>query len=393
MANPPIPSWADAGYLLFLPLAFAGLVALHRVRVRAIPTALWADGFTTALSVAAISAAIVFAAVLRGDSGAPLSFATALAYPLADMVLLAAVLGAVASMGWHLDRTWILLALGIFAFWLADSLYLTQTAAGTYQEGSWFDVAWWAGFFLLAVAAWQPPSACPRRTVNERGRLSVMPLAFGCLGLAVLVYGCLVPTNVLAVAFAAASLLGVMARLMITLRQNLAMLRATRGEALTDALTGLGNRRALTRELELRLAEIDPSRPQVLALFDLNGFKQYNDTFGHQAGDAVLVRLGGRLAASLGRHGRAFRMGGDEFCVVFDPGDSPADALVEGAAAALTEHGESFTLGCSYGMVELPKEASDVSAALTAADHACTRGNMRDEARAAFRPRTRCCAC
>ena len=62
------------------------------------------------------------------------------------------------------------------------------------------------------------------------------------------------------------------------------MLRASRDEALTDALTGLGNRRALTRALSESL----PEGTHVLALFDLDGFKQYNDTFGHPAGDVLL---------------------------------------------------------------------------------------------------------
>ena len=51
-------------------------------------------------------------------------------------------------------------------------------------------------------------------------------------------------------------------------------------------------------------------------LFDLNGFKSYNDRFGHPAGDALLARLGARLQAGLGDGGRAYRLGGDEFCVL-----------------------------------------------------------------------------
>ncbi len=57
----------------------------------------------------------------------------------------------------------------------------------------------------------------------------------------------------------------------------------------------------------------------MLALFDLDGFKHYNDTFGHPAGDVLLARLGGNLQAFLDGRGRAFRMGGDEFCALFEP--------------------------------------------------------------------------
>ena len=81
------------------------------------------------------------------------------------------------------------------------------------------------------------------------------------------------------------------------------MLRTSRDEALTDALTGLGNRRALTRALDEALEEAVPESPVVLALFDLDGFKHYNDTFGHPAGDVLLARLGGNLKAFLGAPG------------------------------------------------------------------------------------------
>ena len=162
-----------------------------------------------------------------------------------------------------------------------------------------------------------------------------------------------------------------MVRLTLTFRENVAMLRTSRDEALTDALTALGNRRALTRDLDELLPEDDEAEtaePLVLALFDLDGFKHYNDTFGHPAGDALLVRLGGNLAACLEGRGRAFRMGGDEFCVLFEPGADHPAALVESAAAALSESGEGFTIGCSYGSIRLPDEAADPAEALRIAD-------------------------
>ena len=183
-----------------------------------------------------------------------------------------------------------------------------------------------------------------------------------------LIYGCLADMNPLAVALSALSLVAVMARLMLTFRENVAMLRTSRDEALTDALTGLGNRRALARELARLLPEADDARPLVLVLFDLDGFKHYNDTFGHPAGDALLVRLGGNLANYLSGRGRAYRMGGDEFCALFDPGDEVADPIIAGAASALTEHGEGFNVTSSYGAIVLPREAQDATEALRIAD-------------------------
>jgi len=83
--------------------------------------------------------------------------------------------------------------------------------------------------------------------------------------------------------------------------------------ALHDSVTQLGNRRKLTADLDSALSG---GRPAILALFDLNGFKTYNDSFGHPAGDALLALLGNRLAASAGGLVNAYRMGGDEFCLL-----------------------------------------------------------------------------
>ena len=74
----------------------------------------------------------------------------------------------------------------------------------------------------------------------------------------------------------------------------------------------------------------------LLTLFDLNGFKNYNDTFGHPAGDALLVRLGSALADAVAPFGaRAYRPGGDEFCVIASDA-SRRDALERAAGRALS---------------------------------------------------------
>ena len=66
-------------------------------------------------------------------------------------------------------------------------------------------------------------------------------------------------------------------------------------------------------------------------LFDLDGFKAYNDTFGHGAGDALLARLGGKLDQAVSPHGSAYRLGGDEFCVLL-PALGPLEDMIATAA-------------------------------------------------------------
>ena len=363
----PVPSPADAGYLLFVPLTFAGLIVLARSRVARVPSTLAADGLSAALAVGAVCAATVVESVL-GVGGNTREVLTNLAYPVSDMMLIALIVGAIALRGWSLDRTWGVLVVGTVVYGITDSLYLVTVANDTYTYPSLFDFGWTAAAVIYAWAAWQRPT--PPMATERRGgmREMLLPLGFAMLGLAVLIFAATREINALAVALAAASLLAVMARLTMTFAENLAMLRTSREEALTDSLTGLGNRRALAHELDCRLAAASDARPVVLVLFDLDGFKHYNDNFGHPAGDDLLARLGRRLARVLAGRGTAFRMGGDEFCAVIDPGAEIAQPIVEAAAAALTEHGEGFAVGCSYGSAVLPREGQDTAEALRLAD-------------------------
>ncbi len=133
----------------------------------------------------------------------------------------------------------------------------------------------------------------------------------------------------------------------------------------TDSLTGLGNRRKLIADLELAL---EGPAATVLVLLDLDGFKAYNDTFGHGAGDALLSRLGQRLAARLGPHGKAYRPGGDEFCVLAPVSSDTVASLEALAVDALCDRSAVFAVSASSGVVLLGDETRDASSALRLAD-------------------------
>jgi diguanylate cyclase (GGDEF)-like protein len=211
----------------------------------------------------------------------------------------------------------------------------------------------------------------------------MLSLGFAAVALGTLVWSSFSSVGAVAVVLATGSLLVIMARLLLTWRENAALLRASQEEALTDALTGLPNRRALALELRRRLAAGAGRPPYLLALFDLDGFKHYNDTFGHPTGDALLQRLGRNLESQLLGRGIAYRMGGDEFCAIIDLFDKP-DATLKAVASALTEHGEGFTIGCSYGYILLPAEAESSETALRLADqrmYAQKRGDRSSASR------------
>jgi diguanylate cyclase (GGDEF)-like protein len=138
--------------------------------------------------------------------------------------------------------------------------------------------------------------------------------------------------------------------------------------ATSDSLTGLGNRRKLISDLDALLQGATPEHPVLLGLFDLDGFKSYNDSYGHPAGDSLLVRVSARLDAAVKGRGKAYRMGGDEFCLLAPVAPGDEDAVLEAASAALSEHGEGFAISASFGAVLLPLEADEGSDALLLAD-------------------------
>jgi diguanylate cyclase (GGDEF)-like protein len=355
--SPPYPSPADAGYLSIYPAAFVALVLLLRARGGRPPAALWLDGLVSGLAIAAVGAALALDVVASTD-GPLATVATNLAYPLGDLMLLAFVAVAIVVTGWRAGSTWRLLALAFGVWAVADTIYLYQTALGTYREYTILDTAWPAAYVLIGLAAWQPSRRLDERRL--RGATLVLPAAMTLVALGLLMADHYRELNDVALWLACGAVAIAVGRFALTFRDNLRMLRASEAEASTDALTGLGNRRALLADLDRALSESSAA----LVLFDLDGFKTYNDRFGHHAGDVLLTRLGRRLAEV----GTAYRMGGDEFCLlVTEPGE-PLEALAARAAEALSESGEQFTIGCSFGTVLLGEEAGAASEALRMAD-------------------------
>jgi diguanylate cyclase (GGDEF)-like protein len=149
----------------------------------------------------------------------------------------------------------------------------------------------------------------------------------------------------------------------------LAQHRSLVATSMTDALTGIPNRRQLKADLERGLKQASSANPLLLMLFDLNGFKGYNDSFGHPAGDALLIRLAKALEQAMTDHrGSAYRLGGDEFCVLAAVDPDHTTPIVAAASQALSEHGGGFSITASYGAILLPQESQDVVEAMRLVD-------------------------
>lgn len=124
-------------------------------------------------------------------------------------------------------------------------------------------------------------------------------------------------------------------RLLVQLQKANAELAAS---ALTDAVTGLPNRRALLEELSRMLSRATRDRTAVvIAFIDLDGFKAVNDTYGHDAGDALLAAVGERIRTSRRGGDLIARFGGDEFVVAAPVGPDGAELAAEAIRASLID--------------------------------------------------------
>lgn len=381
------PSFANTLYLACYPLAFAGFVLLLRGRERcdAVVGRLWIDGAIGGFAIAAIVVALVWDRLFETGGDLPERTLAQLAFPICDLILVAIVLTAFATQTWRPARGWLLLGIGGVLLALADTVYLLQVADGSYREGELISVLWPATMLCWAWAAWQPwrPEDGP---VSLDRKMFAFPAGFALSAVALLFYGQLheIPLAASLLAFAAL-LLGV-ARASSNYVETMRLLDVSQREARTDGLTGLPNRRALMDDLAAALADGGDSAPRTLVFFDLDGFKLYNDGFGHVAGDILLSRLAAQLVAVADGRGVAYRLGGDEFCVLLTGEVADGDALLDRCLGALSSHGEAFTVTASHGVALLPSEAHDPSQALGLADQRMYA--RKDERRPAARRQT-----
>jgi diguanylate cyclase len=175
-----------------------------------------------------------------------------------------------------------------------------------------------AAAVLLGVAAWLPSR---RRQPGPEFSPVVLTalLGFASIALGLLTVGQFAELSDVSVGLAIVTVLTGMARAGLTVVERL---RESRRQALTDDLTGLGNRRYLVDRLDAAVAACEASGDDMaLLLVDLDGFKELNDTLGHHAGDQVLRQIGPRLSTLLRAEDTLARLGGDEFAVVLTPGD------------------------------------------------------------------------
>jgi diguanylate cyclase (GGDEF)-like protein len=255
--------------------------------------------------------------------------------------------------------------------WLDAIMGASAFGALASFAGPYAAVAVGGAFGVLSLARWHRRPAPPSPGPEFSPVVLAVLLLDAAIGLTLLVVGQFASLPAAAACMAAVTVLTGTVRAGLTVTERL---RASRHDAVTDELTGLGNRRHLLARLDRAIAEAERDGAELaLLLIDLDGFKELNDTLGHHAGDEVLRQLGPRLQQGLRERDTLARLGGDEFAVVLNPGDEAAASAAGLRLRAALE--ESFAVGdirvhidASVGIAMYPRHASDSAGLLQLAD-------------------------
>ena len=375
--SPPFPSPGDLGYVSFYLLMLAALAVLARRDARDRSWSVWLDCLVGSLGAASVLAVLLSPVLASAVTGPPsLATVVSVAYPLLDLLLVAAVTGIAALGNTRLGSRWVLLVLGLVVFTASDVVYALQTTTGTYAVGKPMDAGWAIGLALIAlwVNGAERPHVRPRaatRPATGTAALGVSTVATAA-GLGVLVVGTRTQLSGLAVVLAGVTLLAAGARTQLAFRHLTQMANQRRLAAATDELTGLPNRRSLYAEGRERLLE-PQRRRQALLMLDLDKFKEVNDSLGHHAGDLLLVEVGARLQEQLRAADMLARLGGDEFAVLLEDAghDEAVEVAVKLRAAVAEPFGlEDITLhsSASVGIALFPEQGTGLSTLLRKAD-------------------------
>ncbi len=357
----PFPSPADVFYLLFYPLMLAGILSLPFTPVKQEQRFLLGLDLSIVMTVGALFLWYFVLAPLRlkGEDG--LAGLIALAYPVADLFILAGLLSLIQRDMEKVGRAVLgFLSGGMLFMILADILFAILELYSISYSVPLLNILWMVSFWaILAAVAWQAthPVLQPE-SVETFHPLLRSALLYGApvLGMGLVyinavhlfklelrLYGALVGS------FALAAL--VLLRQYVVLRDNHRLYKEMEYLAVTDALTSLYNRHHFNAAIahEIRRAE-RYGRPLSLLLMDVDNFKSYNDAHGHLQGDKLLREIAIVLQSQFRTSDLLARFGGDEFIAVLaetglDQAKAVANKIEKTVAARFDREGLGISIG------------------------------------------------
>jgi diguanylate cyclase len=193
--HPPYPTFADIFWLLWYPLVGVGIASLIRLRVHRFVLHRWLDGLALILLVLAAGVALVLQRDADHVAHGVLAMTVGFSYPVLDVLLIGAVLGVYGVLGWHPDRVWALLGLGIVATAVADATFAVQQAQGRTGDRR-YDFVWTLGALLISYAAWVRAPREPGGAEQVFGlRAVALPLLAQALAAGIQIYAFILPIN------------------------------------------------------------------------------------------------------------------------------------------------------------------------------------------------------
>ena len=212
----------------------------------------------------------------------------------------------------------------------------------------------------MALAIWRPE----RPRAVEPGRstaILAVPMLTTLTVVVVLLASSVVRLSPVVIGLATFALLLAAARTLVSFRQVQRLSDAHR-QAVTDELTGLGNRRYLFEHGAERLQAAGSAEQLALILIDLDNFKEVNDSLGHHVGDQLLRETARRLAGRVRAPDMLVRLGGDEFAVLMtlvtaDDGARIAERILGSLTEPLVVDGVPIRVEASAGIAELDRKS------------------------------------
>ena len=332
-------------YLLFYPLAIIGLPRLLAVNrklslIEIVDSSIFGLGLTT------LGSAIVIRPVLPHFNGNIAESFYAIAYPIADLILVCVVMATFSMQGY--SRRGLVLTAGVTLFTLTDLIYLWQHINGSYLMGSMLDVGWIIGLLLIAESFWQPGIDSKAREGINPILISISVSLSATLLALIAIRPDYFPRFILVPAIATLGLAFMRMAIALTQAKNIGQERLL---ARTDELTGLPNRRRLVTEINSFI-----EKEGALLLLDLDGFKPINDRHGHETGDKILQQVALRFERALPHGALLARLGGDEFGVLYEGGHDSAVEVALALRATLSYpfhiNNQEIQLGVSIGVAK-----------------------------------------